>query len=170
MKNKLIYMLAGAMLIIVAFLIFGSALAGPKQCPPGQRGNCDTYIKKGIEACFPANTNTQGWDFVHPGCDDQPVAATDTDVPPPLFTQVPPTRPPFFPSPTITPGSTITVIATKWTGSNHTSTPTAFLLDTGSCPTGCLCGIGTELAEGNDLKRTEIAIELAQNPNSCPAP
>jgi hypothetical protein len=73
------------------------------------------------------------------------------------------------------------VIIPTWTdepgggGKQSTKTPrptVILILNTpvSTCTENCICLIGTELAEANDLTRTQIAISLTQNPNSCPLP
>jgi hypothetical protein len=54
-----VFFLLGIVFTLGILFLAGSTLAGPKQCPPGQRDNCNTFEQKqtGNRGCFPTNAN-----------------------------------------------------------------------------------------------------------------
>jgi len=162
MIRKLGYIFTGLVLGVALLILFGSAIAGPKDCPPGQDGGCNTYRQKetGKLGCFPDNANPQGWIFVRSGC-GQKEEKDPTATPEPVIAVPSPTLIGIFPTPTIKPGSKVTPIPTKWDKSDPKSTPTMVLLvESEDCTNSCLCLIVTQLAVGNDLQRTQIANDV----------
>ena len=164
MIKKLVYILAGLLLAVALFLALGKVFAGPKDCPPGQDGGCSTYRHKetGKVACFPDNANPEGWIFVRDGCGEKK-AVTPTPIPI------------IFPTPTMRPETKITVVPTKWGGSDDKSkiypTPTAVILieSPGCSNNDCVCLIVTQLAIGNDLQRTQNDLQRTQIANDIQA-
>lgn len=162
----------GMLLVIGALILIGEASAGPKQCPPGQRDNCDYYVQKNHPdqfGCFPEGSNPNGWIFVSDECPkgkEKKEKSTNTSQPKPTDV-VEPTE----------------IVATKVSEptdggdppkdpKNKTATPTLQVIYVDSpeavenCPEDCICvylgKIAEELEEGNELKKTEINLLQTQ--------
>ena len=84
---KKVFFMLGFIFALGILFLTGSVVAGPKQCPLGQRGNCNTWEQKqtGKQGCFSVNANLgDGWFYLRSGCKDvlpkQPIA-TNTMLP-----------------------------------------------------------------------------------------
>lgn len=144
--------IVGVIGTVLVLFYAGEALAGPKECPPGQRESCNTFKQKetGKLACFPANANPKGWVFLHTGCDDN-----GNDPPPTADPFTVDTATPARNRATVTP--TVGVIPTSKGagGGDPAFTPTPTPLGVWNEDCGCL--ILTQLVIMNDLERTELA-------------
>jgi hypothetical protein len=109
-RTKLTYMILGAILLVAVMMMANMALAGPKECPPGQRGDCSTYKHSvtGNKGCYPNKANLgANWVLLFKGCEDNnpqppqpepqqpqpiPVIVTQIAPPSPVETDVPARR------------------------------------------------------------------------------
>ena len=140
----------GILFVMIMLFVAGSVMAGPKQCPPGQRDNCNTWIQNqtGNEGCFPVNANPQGYTFLHSGCKEEIIKkATNTATVEP---RVGLTNTPLPDTP----------LPDKDTGNGKSfKTPT---LTCEECnnedPRDCICEIADNLATQNALIETQNAI------------
>lgn len=165
--KRLPYILLGMLLVIGALVLIGEASAGPKQCPPGQREECDWFVQKNHPdqfGCFPEGANPNGWIFVSDECPkgkEKKEKSTNTSQPviQVTNTQKSPTDAPTNGDPPKDP-------------KNKTATATLQVLYVDSpeavenCPKDCICiylgKIAEELEEGNELKKTEINLLQTQ--------
>ena len=163
--RKLPYIILGMLLVIGALILIGEASAGPKQCPPGQRDECDFFVKAGNPdqfGCFPEWANLgNAWIFVSDKCPKGKEKKKDSTNTPQQVTntQKSPTDAPTNGDPPKDP-------------KNKTATVTLQVLYVDSpeavenCPKDCICiylgKIAEELEEGNELKKTEINLLQTQ--------
>lgn len=108
--------------------------------------------------------------FINSSANNEEIGRTQ---PPPTIVVETPTFEQIFPTPTIAPGSTVTVVPPnpdRDKRKSKTATPTAtavvFLVEAPSCPGDCMCLLVTQAVIANDLQRTAIANEI----NSCTKP
>lgn len=155
-------------IVLILFVIGGIATAGPdygpKQCPPGQRGDCSTYVQQTTlrEGCFPNNANLgQGWIFKHKGCGDSNKSKdpTATATLAPVVTEKP-----IIPSQTAIPD-----IENK--GGKSSSTTEIIYVDSVekllACPEDCICmlleSVVTQMSISNKIALTQIAVDKERN-------
>lgn len=143
-------------------------MAGPSQCPKGQRDNCSYYQhnQTGKYGCFPNKANLgNGWVKVSnecPGKDKEEEKATNTARPEPK-----PTNTVLPKNPTFTPEK----ISDPKGGNKHTQTPEVLYVDSVekflACPEDCVCilleQVVTQMSIENKLRLTDIGIQLTRN-------
>jgi len=164
--KKLPYIILGMFLVICAMVLIGEASAGPKQCPPGQRDDCDYYVKANNPdqfGCFPEGANLgNAWIFVSDDCPkEKEKKEKPTNTSKPIVESTDVVEPTEVSQPT-----------SGGDPKNKTATATLQVLYVDSleavenCPEDCICVylgvIAEELQEGNELKKTEINLLQTQ--------
>jgi len=164
-----VFFLLGIIFTLSILFLAGSTMAGPKQCPPGQRGNCSYYQQNttGKYGCFPNSANLgNGWVKVSdkcPGKDKEEEKATNTAKPP----EPKPTNTVLPKNPTNTPEK----ISDPKDGNKVLSTPEVLYVDSVekylACPEDCVCilleQVVTQMSIENKLRLTDIGIQLTRN-------
>lgn len=150
--RKLPYILLGMLLVIGALVLIGEAYAGPKQCPPGQRDNCNTFEQKqtGNRGCFPTNANLgEGWFYVHSGCKDKKQDKPTNTVLAPIPTQKPENTQQAPNSDPKEKQSQATI---------DVSRDVFYVEDLNDCPDDCTCYLVTQAIIQNKILLTQNAI------------
>jgi len=166
--RKVFFMLGFLFALGILFLA-GSTMAGPKQCPPGQRGDCSYWRQKNNPShfgCFPNNANLgQGWIFVSDKCPDKKEKEekpTNTAKPKPSNTMLPE-------KPTNTPEK----ISDPKDGKKPAKTPEVLYVDNIeeflACPEDCVCKLLEEaVSELDDIEaQLEVGNRLQLTLNSA---